>query len=154
MAPLNGRILDNTHYLVGDYVQYTCNTGFVIMGEPLAICQDNGTWSSPPPTCEYLITDCRIYCHFNHTCLSSPLLLGFQSSLIYFHVLWLNFFSVAQKDIAIHLLIAFYGNRYELLSKYIYLVMNSVMKKIHQKVEQNSGNILGIFYNWLIRFLC
>ncbi|CAG2167371.1 unnamed protein product [Oppiella nova] len=52
IAPQNGRLLDNTHYLAGDYVQYACNSGFVIMGEPLAICMDNGTWSSPSPICK------------------------------------------------------------------------------------------------------
>ncbi|CAG2105179.1 unnamed protein product [Medioppia subpectinata] len=63
IAPQNGRLLDNTHYLAGDYVQYACNSGFVIMGEPLAICMDNGTWSSPPPilTARYIVSSQRLY---------------------------------------------------------------------------------------------
>lgn len=51
-APLNGRVIENSHYLAGDYVEFICFSGHVIVGEPVAICQDNGTWSTPPPLCK------------------------------------------------------------------------------------------------------
>lgn len=52
VVPLNGRVLDTGRYLAGDFVQYTCNAGHVVVGEPVAICNDHGVWSQPPPTCK------------------------------------------------------------------------------------------------------
>ncbi|XP_042899938.1 locomotion-related protein Hikaru genki-like [Parasteatoda tepidariorum] len=52
IAPLNGRVLDTGRYLSGDFVQYTCNAGYVITGESVAICTDHGVWSQPSPTCK------------------------------------------------------------------------------------------------------
>ncbi|XP_054717773.1 locomotion-related protein Hikaru genki-like [Uloborus diversus] len=52
VSPLNGRVIDTGRYLAGDFVQYTCNAGHVIVGEPVAICTDHGVWSQAPPTCK------------------------------------------------------------------------------------------------------
>ncbi|GFY59616.1 locomotion-related protein Hikaru genki [Trichonephila inaurata madagascariensis] len=52
VTPLNGRVIDSGRYLAGDFVQYTCNAGHVIVGESVAICTDHGVWSQPPPKCK------------------------------------------------------------------------------------------------------
>ncbi|KAG8184166.1 hypothetical protein JTE90_010207 [Oedothorax gibbosus] len=52
LAPSNGRLLDTGRYLTGDFVQFTCNAGFVIVGESITVCNDQGEWTFPPPTCK------------------------------------------------------------------------------------------------------
>ncbi|KAG8196129.1 hypothetical protein JTE90_007865 [Oedothorax gibbosus] len=52
VSPVNGRVLDSGRYLAGDFVQYTCNAGHVLVGESVAICTDHGVWSQPPPLCK------------------------------------------------------------------------------------------------------
>lgn len=52
VSPVNGRVLDMGRYLSGDFVQYTCNAGHVIVGESIAICNDHGVWSQVPPICK------------------------------------------------------------------------------------------------------
>ncbi|KAF8792518.1 locomotion-related protein Hikaru genki-like [Argiope bruennichi] len=52
VAPVNGRVLDTGRFLAGDFVQYTCNAGHVIVGESVAICTDHGVWSQSPPKCK------------------------------------------------------------------------------------------------------
>ncbi|KAJ6223121.1 hypothetical protein RDWZM_001666 [Blomia tropicalis] len=62
--PENGHLLDGTgHYLVGDYVQYGCATGFVLSGEAMSMCQHNGTWSNMTPKC---IRVCELAPYFAH----------------------------------------------------------------------------------------
>lgn len=55
VAPINGRVVDMGRHLAGDFVQYTCNAGHVVVGEPVAVCTDHGVWSHPTPTCKYNI---------------------------------------------------------------------------------------------------
>lgn len=52
VAPINGRVVDTGRHLAGDFVQYTCNAGHVIVGEPVAVCTDHGAWSHATPTCK------------------------------------------------------------------------------------------------------
>ncbi|CAG2116797.1 unnamed protein product, partial [Medioppia subpectinata] len=35
----------------GDIVQFTCDTGYMLEGNPIVICQENSRWSGPPPNC-------------------------------------------------------------------------------------------------------
>uniref|UniRef100_T1K0V1 Uncharacterized protein n=1 Tax=Tetranychus urticae TaxID=32264 RepID=T1K0V1_TETUR len=51
-TPSNGRLLDIGHYRTGDYVQYFCNSGYIMIGDGLSICLENGTWSKPTPICK------------------------------------------------------------------------------------------------------
>ncbi len=53
LPPLNGRVMDNGHYLVGNTVQYICNEGFVLIGEPIIRCTEAGLWSHAPPFCKF-----------------------------------------------------------------------------------------------------
>ena len=55
LPPLNGKVMDNGHYLVGNTVQYSCNEGFVLIGEPIIRCTESGLWSHAPPFCKYLL---------------------------------------------------------------------------------------------------
>lgn len=48
--PGNGRrILSGTG--VGDKVQFVCHDGFELQGSAELVCQNNGKWSGPIPTC-------------------------------------------------------------------------------------------------------
>lgn len=42
-------------YYAGDIVQYACNNGYMIDGNPISICQENGRWSGPITKCKYSI---------------------------------------------------------------------------------------------------
>ncbi|XP_015927724.1 locomotion-related protein Hikaru genki [Parasteatoda tepidariorum] len=52
LAPNNGRVLDTGRYLTGDFLQFTCNAGFVIVGESITVCDDKGEWTFSPPICK------------------------------------------------------------------------------------------------------
>lgn len=52
LPPLNGKVMDNGHYLVGNTVQYSCDEGFVLIGEPIIRCTESGLWSHAPPFCK------------------------------------------------------------------------------------------------------
>ncbi|GBM12353.1 Locomotion-related protein Hikaru genki [Araneus ventricosus] len=52
LAPNNGRVLDTGRYLTGDFLQFTCNAGFVLVGESITVCNDQGEWTFPPPICK------------------------------------------------------------------------------------------------------
>jgi hypothetical protein len=55
LPPLNGRVAEQRAYKVGAMVQYECDPGHVIMGQPILVCQSDGIWSAPPPYCEFQI---------------------------------------------------------------------------------------------------
>ena len=49
--PMNGRVsLDETVF--ESIATYTCDPGFVLVGNMERICQADGTWSGTEPTCE------------------------------------------------------------------------------------------------------
>ena len=52
LSPENGRLLDSGQHLVGHTVQYACEEGFVLIGEPIIRCTENGLWSHPTPFCK------------------------------------------------------------------------------------------------------
>ncbi|XP_023228784.1 locomotion-related protein Hikaru genki-like isoform X1 [Centruroides sculpturatus] len=52
LPPANGRVLDNGRYLTGDFIQYTCNAGYVIVGESISVCDDHGEWTQQSPICK------------------------------------------------------------------------------------------------------
>lgn len=43
---------DAVHYFAGDIVQYACDQGYMVDGNPISICQENGRWSGPITKCE------------------------------------------------------------------------------------------------------
>ena len=35
----------------GDAARFSCDGGFLLVGQSMVVCQTNGKWSAPPPTC-------------------------------------------------------------------------------------------------------
>ncbi|XP_071053370.1 sushi, von Willebrand factor type A, EGF and pentraxin domain-containing protein 1 isoform X3 [Onthophagus taurus] len=50
-SPENGYIQGTGPYKAGDVVQFNCNTDYMMEGQPIIACQDNGRWSGPLPKC-------------------------------------------------------------------------------------------------------
>ena len=66
LPPLNGKVMDNGHYLVGNTVQYSCHEGYVLIGEPIIRCTETGLWSHAPPFCKFMhVTDIYIFARDN-----------------------------------------------------------------------------------------
>lgn len=42
---------DTRFYHGGDVVQFGCNPGYMMQGNPIIVCQENRRWSGPPPVC-------------------------------------------------------------------------------------------------------
>ncbi|KAM7305062.1 locomotion-related protein Hikaru genki-like [Ixodes scapularis] len=52
LPPANGRVLYGGRQYPGDSVQYTCNAGYVLIGDSVSVCEANGTWSKAVPKCK------------------------------------------------------------------------------------------------------
>ncbi|KAH8034224.1 hypothetical protein HPB51_021894 [Rhipicephalus microplus] len=52
LPPAHGRVLYGGRQYPGDSVHYTCNAGYVLIGESVSVCQANGTWSNNLPKCK------------------------------------------------------------------------------------------------------
>ncbi|XP_075151703.1 hig-anchoring scaffold protein isoform X2 [Haematobia irritans] len=50
-APLNGYAQGTSPYRAGDVVQFNCNPEYMMQGQPIIACQDNGRWSGGLPKC-------------------------------------------------------------------------------------------------------
>ena len=50
-SPENGYIQGGSSYKAGEVVQFHCHRGFMMDGQPIAVCQDNGKWSGSFPKC-------------------------------------------------------------------------------------------------------
>lgn len=50
--PGNGRLVIMTGNEIGDTAAYICNFGYKLVGAVNLTCQDDGTWSDPPPVCK------------------------------------------------------------------------------------------------------
>ncbi|XP_041117630.1 sushi, von Willebrand factor type A, EGF and pentraxin domain-containing protein 1 isoform X2 [Polyodon spathula] len=48
---VNG-LAEYNNLTVGSRVEFQCDEGYKLLGEPIAVCTDHGTWSSPTPTCK------------------------------------------------------------------------------------------------------
>ncbi|XP_069489360.1 C4b-binding protein alpha chain-like isoform X3 [Ambystoma mexicanum] len=54
-------VVDGKHsstgtYKPGDYVVYSCNSGFAFSGSDSVRCESDGSWSGPTPTCSKVVT--------------------------------------------------------------------------------------------------
>ena len=54
LPPLNGRVMDSGNNYVGEVAKFYCNRNLLLVGEPVIECTQNGNWSHPSPTCQYL----------------------------------------------------------------------------------------------------
>jgi hypothetical protein len=50
--PANGYTQGQAPYKAGDVVQFNCNPEYMMQGQPIIACQDNGRWSGPVPKCK------------------------------------------------------------------------------------------------------
>lgn len=50
-SPANGYTQGQGPYKAGDVVQFNCNPEYMMQGQPIIACQDNGRWSGPVPKC-------------------------------------------------------------------------------------------------------
>ncbi|XP_052851585.1 uncharacterized protein LOC128261770 isoform X2 [Drosophila gunungcola] len=50
-APQNGYAQGSAPYRAGDVVQFNCNPEYMMQGQPIIACQDNGRWSGGLPKC-------------------------------------------------------------------------------------------------------
>lgn len=51
-ADPNGSLRYRRATTLGQEVIYSCNDGYVLVGEETAICQSNGKWSNEAPVCQ------------------------------------------------------------------------------------------------------
>lgn len=51
-APANGYVQGSAPYRAGDVVQFNCNPEYMMQGQPIIACQDNGRWSGGLPKCK------------------------------------------------------------------------------------------------------
>lgn len=51
-SPDNGYMQGTEPFKAGDVVQFNCNNEFMMEGQPIIACQDNGRWSGPLPKCK------------------------------------------------------------------------------------------------------
>jgi len=52
LPPRHGRLIESGRSYVGYTVQYVCDEGFVLIGEPLIRCTERGIWSHATPFCK------------------------------------------------------------------------------------------------------
>ena len=55
-TPINGG-MNGTMYTYNSIVRYFCDDGYTVNGSDVIVCQDNGNWSSTPPTCTPVMCD-------------------------------------------------------------------------------------------------
>ena len=55
-APINGG-MNGTMYTYNSIIRYFCDDGYTVNGSDVIVCQDNGNWSSTPPTCAPVMCD-------------------------------------------------------------------------------------------------
>lgn len=49
-SPENGFVSGNAPYKAGDLAQFECKPGYMMEGQPIIACQDNGKWSRASST--------------------------------------------------------------------------------------------------------
>ncbi|XP_055328022.1 sushi, von Willebrand factor type A, EGF and pentraxin domain-containing protein 1-like isoform X2 [Paramacrobiotus metropolitanus] len=56
-APEHGSVIkENRRYAVGNVIEYSCDSGYALLGTHIAVCTDSGHWSVEPqctPSCNY-----------------------------------------------------------------------------------------------------
>lgn len=48
----NGYIQGTPPYKAGDVIQFHCNPDYMMEGQPIMACQENGRWSGKIPKCK------------------------------------------------------------------------------------------------------
>lgn len=51
--PENGKsVFSDRNFKAGEILKFVCNHGYMMQGNPVVACQDDGIWSGPPPKCK------------------------------------------------------------------------------------------------------
>ena len=58
--PPNGSVTNNTEF--NSQANYTCNPGFVLVGNSSRICQEDAFWTGDEPLCEFDLYTCIDKC--------------------------------------------------------------------------------------------
>ncbi|VTJ91715.1 Hypothetical predicted protein, partial [Marmota monax] len=66
----------SSNFLYGTVVSYTCNPGYELLGNPILICQEDGTWNGSAPSCNSIECDLPIvpengFLHFKEATVGS-----------------------------------------------------------------------------------
>uniref|UniRef100_A0A8C4N059 Sushi, von Willebrand factor type A, EGF and pentraxin domain-containing protein 1 n=1 Tax=Equus asinus asinus TaxID=83772 RepID=A0A8C4N059_EQUAS len=66
----------SANFLYGTMVSYTCNPGYELLGNPVLICQEDGTWNGSAPSCISIECDLPVapengFLHFTETTMGS-----------------------------------------------------------------------------------
>lgn len=82
-APANGYAQGSAPYRAGDVVQFNCNPGYMMQGQPIIACQDSGRWSGVLPKCNsfFLPEVLRNFLFHKNFCFCFSLNLKRRSSL-------------------------------------------------------------------------
>lgn len=70
-TPDNGYIQGIGPYKAGDVIQFNCNPEFMMEGQPIIACQENGRWSGTVPKCQYQAELKYTWLTFTHNSVSS-----------------------------------------------------------------------------------
>ena len=57
VAPENGQHVLPSQLTYGNQIVYQCNEGSSLNGTNISTCTDEGSWSSPIPTCAVMVVD-------------------------------------------------------------------------------------------------
>ncbi|EGW02022.1 Sushi, von Willebrand factor type A, EGF and pentraxin domain-containing protein 1 [Cricetulus griseus] len=65
-----------SHFLYGTMVSYSCDPGYELLGNPVLICQEDGTWNGSAPSCISIECDLPVapengFLHFTQTTMGS-----------------------------------------------------------------------------------
>jgi CUB/sushi domain-containing protein len=68
--------IHSSHFLYGTKVSYTCNPGYKLLGNPVLMCQEDGTWNGSAPSCISIECDLPVapengFLHFTQTTITS-----------------------------------------------------------------------------------
>lgn len=49
--PIQGHVTTTSGGKIGSRAEYTCNKGYLLQGEPVRICNEEGYWTGEEPYC-------------------------------------------------------------------------------------------------------
>ena len=53
--PTNGQVSHTAGTTFGETATYSCDTGYILVGDNTRICQATGAWSGSEPTCQGML---------------------------------------------------------------------------------------------------
>ena len=59
--PANGRVSHTARTTFGMTATYSCNTGYILVGNSIRTCQATGRWSGSAPTCQGVLLLIELY---------------------------------------------------------------------------------------------